>query len=251
MNIGISITTVRRKNSFDYLKSMLSDFERIGVLDNPNYHVTVSESGSLEYGEHDSFLEEYKDKIDILFSDKRICANENVSKVIEYNCKKGFDYVMYMNDDSTVHENFNHIPFEFIQKYPDYPCWTFYCPYDFITIPLIEAGEDIYEYPYKQYYGSLCWVMKNENSLRYSKHLYNYYKSGEDVRIEIGRDFRTIAGDAQLAEFLKTNFHDTCIASHIPSLVNHIGKHSNMIPTYAQKSYFHTTDDFKLNEVIK
>jgi len=247
--IVIGITTVRRKNEFRYLEQMLSGLENSGIFDNDIFTVVVSESGSLKESEKENFLNNFKDKVQILFSEERICANQNVSKVINYACSLNSDYIMYMNDDSIIHHSFSEKILPFIKKYQDYPCWVFYCPYYFHIIPLFEEGIDIYKYKYKHYYGSLCWVMRNNDAKKYAKELLKYYMSGSHIRKEIDKTHKTKGGDLLLGNYLKENYPNNYIAAHVPSLVDHQGKISTLTNTYAKEGYYTESKNYYLNDI--
>ena len=208
------------------------------------FHITVSESGSLAENEKPGFLAEFP-SVEKIFSRASICANQNVSKAILHNCYKGPEYVMYMNDDSEVHESFPDEVIKFLDKYPLYPCWSFYNAYDFITLPLAKEGKDIWDYPYKLYYGSLCWTMKRKDANNYALYLHNYFQDGfRKAGNKLTQKNSTLA-DLQLSKFLKKTYPKKNIGAHIPSLVNHVGTISNMICAKTESNYFHKTEHFK------
>lgn len=180
--------------------------------------VIVSDSGSqnglLHIKDYTNEHMEYWKDITFLTEEKRIDANANRAKLLEYCCNTGATYIIYMQDDVVVCPDFMNRVDAFIDKYSDEVMWTFHAAY-IEVVTTLKMKKDKWVYPYSKYYGSLCHILRNKDCLSYAQEL----KKQSSLGNEIG-------GDIILAHWLNEHYPKKHIAASCPCYVQHIGDDS-------------------------
>ena len=218
----IGITTVDRKerdsSKKNYIQQTVENLIAVGALDYQDTQLIVSDSGS-KSEEYLQFLyplsEKYNGRIHLLHAKRKLTANENVAKVIRYASEYSSEYVMYTQDDAiyrpTLMPNVDH----FVKKYPSHPIWSFHAVYEEV-LRNARKGKDYYRYPYGDFYGSICYVMRREISARWANHLQWIYENQSDP----------IGADMYLGRWLKREFPSQNIAQSCPCFAQHVGRSS-------------------------
>jgi hypothetical protein len=213
---AIGITTVNRYPKRNYLKPTLRNMQRGGVFDYPDVTVTVSDSGSQNGLLHiRDYTNEYQDiwhKVEFLEERDRICANDNVAKVLRHCANKTDQYVIYMQDDLDIRPKLMENIDKFVRKYPGELMWSFHAAYNEV-LKRAKRREDKWRYPFKNYYGSLCYVLRKHQALEYA-----------DVLTENARRGTDIGGDIILSKWMRTKHGEKAtLAASCPCYVQHIG----------------------------
>lgn len=215
----IGFTTIDRSENNpkkrNYMEQTIENLIAVGALNFQDTKIIISDSGSKDLSYLDflkPLMEQYKDRIILLRTNRRLTANENVSKVIRYASEFSSEYVMYCQDDiifrTTFMENVDH----FVKKYNGYPMFTFHGVYDGI-LRNANNRKDYYRYPYGDFYGSMCYVMRKEVASRWSSHLQWIWEATKDP----------IGADLHLGRWLKREFPNSNIAASCPCFVQHVG----------------------------
>ena len=219
MKYAIGITTVNRYPKKNYLKKTLRNMERGGIFKYKDVTVTVSDSGSQNGLLHiRDYTKEYQDiwhKVEFLEHPTRLCANDNVAKILRHCAKKTDKYVMYMQDDVDIRPMFMESVDSFVEKYPDEIMWTFHAAYSEV-LTRAKSKKDKWRYPLKNYYGSLCYVLRIDQALEYADELSKLARQGTGK-----------GGDIILSKWLRNKHGEGAkIAASCPCYVQHIGEES-------------------------
>jgi len=219
MKYIIGIPTVNRYPKKNYLKTTLRSLQEGGVFDYPDVKVIVSDSGSQNGLLHiRDYTKEYQDiwhKITFLENKEKLSANANNSKIINYCAELTDNYVIYMQDDQIVRPDLMKYINIFIEKYSDAPVWTFYASYGEV-LKQAKKGIDKWDYPYKNYYGSLCYALRKNDALSYAKMLKEHADKGQGI-----------GGDMILKKWLRDNYPEKkYLVASCPCYTQHIGEES-------------------------
>ena len=215
----ITIPCVNReeRNAINVIDKTFEIFEKSGLFksDNDNYEVSIMlfESGSNDTS-YLNFLEKYNNnKVKLIYSSMKLDGNSNTLKMF-YTISKLplnlYDFIIWMDDDIFVCDNFMKNADAWIKQYSNYSLFSsLYVPYD--STPVI-ARKHLHLSNLPAFYGTCCTIFKPLLSKYVLPHWYNYhfnkFNYNPDVR------FR----ESLRKEF--PNANKICVS--YPSLVEHM-----------------------------
>lgn len=231
---SVVMMAVNRAPKRNYVLDTVNSLVASGALDYQGTTLTISDSGS----EDTSYLDFIVSRglpVKVLYSDRRLCLNENFSKAMAHGAEETSEYVVFVEDDIAVVPGLMQKVDAFIRKYPDQLIWSFHAMYTEVKSRAI-AGHDYWDMPREKFYGTLCIVLRKKHAKELSEFIYqSYAKQGR----EIGADVRI---HQWMQQFYPQYRYIRCSA---PSLVQHMGDESSILPHNGGKKRQNTS--YELN----
>jgi len=231
MKFITTIITSNRCPDENYIMNTIKSLEKENILNETE--VNVFDSGS----EDVSYLDFLKNKNIIVHTHNiKLNLNENRIRAFETVEKHDGDYIIFLEDDIELCDEFLFKVKKFIKKY-DVGFWDFCTPYDEI-VHRFNDGFDYWDCPIEKFYGTQCIVIKKDIIPEIIIEL----KSGIKDMLAKGKP-SSKGGDLHFKRwFIKHNkTHMKCC---VPSLVQHKGKKSTI------DRHFWEVESFKLNHTI-
>lgn len=210
---SIVIMSVNRAPKKNYIEPMINSLEKTGAFKRSDISITISDSGSEDLSYID-FVEDRNLPVKVLYSEKRLCLNENFSKAMIFGASETSEYVVFMEDDILVAPTLITEMDKFLKRYPKETIWSFHAMYAEVRKRAI-SGHDHWDMPKDKFYGTLCTVLRKDDARKLADYIYNVWykkngrKIGADIRIKIWLD-----------KFYPGVDHIKCSA---PSFVQHMG----------------------------
>jgi len=231
---SIVMMAVNRSPKQNCVMDTVNSLIASGALDYPGTTMTISDSGSQDTS-YLNFISSRGLPIKILYSDRRICLNENFSKAMAHGASETSDYVVFVEDDIIAAPGLMQKIDAFVRKYPDQIIWSFHAMYAEVKSRAI-AGYDYWDMSREKFYGTLCIVIRKKHAKELSEFIYRTYKKD---RCEIGADIR-------IHEWIKQSYPQyRYIRCSAPSLVQHTGSESSTWFTNGDKKRQNTS--YELN----
>ncbi|MBT5031280.1 MAG: PqqD family protein [Proteobacteria bacterium] len=211
---AVMITVDRGRTN--YIEASITSLIDGGFFDYPGMTLEVFDSGSANT-DYLNFIDDLPYPITINYSPERIELIENFARALK--TKPAFDAetIIFMEDDIEVAPNLPHRIDQFIHKHLEgNRVWSFYASYQDI-VDAVNAGEEHYDLPYPNFYGSLCFAISAADTYSLAAWLSNYYNTGGNRH----------TADLQINEWLKHEMKIDHVCCSAPSLVQHIGIRSS------------------------
>ncbi len=161
------------RNAIQVIDKTFENFEKNGLFDtslnNVNWRFLLLESGSTDLSYLDSlkpYLEKYNDRISILCSNSPLDGPRNIFRIFEIankiNQSNEFDYIVWMDDDILVCENFLKNLDVWVRNYMNFTLFgSLYTPYHSFPInPNSKPNSNVRKSYIRSYHGSCCTIFK-------------------------------------------------------------------------------------------
>lgn len=221
-DIAISMVTIDRSPSRNYLRETLQNLSRSGIWQSHRLH-----SFHLSDSEPKNQWSRLESKYYALTlhrpSFSPLIPSLNVATALMHGYQSGAKWILFMEDDVDVCHHFLDSVAIWLDLHatPAFPVYSFGTNYDAIA-SVAKGGGTYWRYPVKTFYGTQCFAINNENARSLSKYLEEnpFYQN-----INAGA-YDLIMQNWALQEW-PNNRH---FLAACPSFVQHIGRHSIINP---------------------
>jgi hypothetical protein len=234
MKYLISMRTMDRFPKKSYMHKTMGSLIKSGLFESIipfELHLFDGGSTSIDY------LRQYK-SLDNLFIHKtnsKITRNENWLRSIEHIRYFNYDYVIQIEDDILVCDNWLESIDAYIKKHQKLidknPMTSFYAPYKEIERKTSKKIE-YWEQSYQQFYGTQCILFKKDIALKVIEYIKNGIGDFDNCSFKFrgekyGRGMIGACIDLWLQEWGAANYSDKYFLVSCPSFVQHIGEIEN------------------------
>lgn len=212
------ITYEREKDN--YIWDTLESLEESGVFDSPLYDgLIISDAGSSKsYKNKLKKWAKMKPKVTVRTTVKRLYARQNNAKVLLEAGARGSDWVICLEDDVEVCDNFLEVTKQWMDKYAR-PEVSFY-PLAAAYAPELQASNGYWEYPLDKFYGTQAYVVEPETAVKFAKLL-----NDQEWDLVKSRNSAKQNHDLHIAKYVETlDYHAPFLLTPAPyCFVQHIG----------------------------
>lgn len=234
MKYLISMRTMDRSPKKSYMHKTMGSLIKSGLFESIiPFELHLFDGGSLSI----DYLRQYKSLNNLFIHevDHKITRNENWLRSIEYVKHFNCDYIIQLEDDILVCDNWLESIDSYIKKHPTLinrnPMTSFYAPYKEIERKTAKKVDN-WEQNYQQFYGTQCILFKKDIALEVVEYIKNGIENFDDCSFKFrgekyGRGMIGGCIDLWLQEWGAANYSGKHFLVSCPSFVQHIGRIKN------------------------
>ncbi len=217
MKIACIVLTVDRTPRHNYLSTTLAQVRASGLTDDARFTLDIFHSGSNITNLDKALITDCKATLHQ--QEQKLPFNQAFSASLAIAAAREPDYVLFLEDDAHVAQDFPNFVCAQLQFVPNAPMVDFATYYQEIMDAYL-AGERYINLTAKQFYGTQCFAMTTYHADSYSKFVRRNQASKPGY------------ADTWIDDWLIELNLERVVASSVPSAAQHIGTESSLNHTY-------------------